>query len=123
MAQNRPTICLNMIVKNEAHVIRRCLDSVRPLIDTWVIVDTGSTDGTQDLIREIFADLPGELHERPWHDFGYNRSESRRSFRDCFGGGSYVRDGIWGNLRLSYVITCIRFVLPRRYDHGYLDFI
>jgi hypothetical protein len=24
------TICLNMIVRNEAHVIRRCLGSVRP---------------------------------------------------------------------------------------------
>ncbi|MFJ2241725.1 glycosyltransferase [Streptomyces sp. NPDC087859] len=46
------TVCLNMIVKNEAHVIRRCLESVLPLVDTWVILDTGSTDGTQDIIRE-----------------------------------------------------------------------
>jgi hypothetical protein len=70
------TLCLNMIVKDEAHVIRRCLEAARPLIDTWVIVDTGSTDGTQDLIREIFADLPGQLHERPWVDFGHNRTEA-----------------------------------------------
>ncbi len=72
----RPTICLNMIVKNEAHVIRRCLESVRPLIDRWLIVDTGSTDGTQDLIREILGDIPGELVERPWKNFGHNRSEA-----------------------------------------------
>lgn len=44
------TVCLCMIVKNEAPVIRRCLDSVRPLITNWVIVDTGSTDGTQDIM-------------------------------------------------------------------------
>ena len=70
------TICLSMIVKNEAPVIRRSLDSVRLLIDYWVIVDTGSTDGTQDIIREHFRDLPGELHQRPWVDFAHNRSEA-----------------------------------------------
>lgn len=72
----RPTICLNMIVKNEARVITRCLDSVRPFIDAWCIVDTGSTDGTQGVIREALKDLPGELFERPWKDFGHNRTEA-----------------------------------------------
>jgi hypothetical protein len=70
------TVCLNMIVRNEAHVIRRCLDSVRPFIDHWVIVDTGSTDGTQAAIVEHFAGIPGELHERAWRDFGHNRTEA-----------------------------------------------
>jgi tetratricopeptide (TPR) repeat protein len=65
-----------MIVKNESRVIERCFDSVRPFIDHWVIVDTGSTDGTQDLIRESLAGIPGELYERPWQDFGHNRSEA-----------------------------------------------
>ncbi|MFE2875532.1 glycosyltransferase [Streptomyces roseus] len=70
----KPTICLCMIVKNESAVIERCLDSVRDLIDTWVISDTGSTDGTQELIRSALRGIPGELHEEPWTDFGHNRS-------------------------------------------------
>jgi glycosyltransferase involved in cell wall biosynthesis len=65
-----------MIVKNESRVIRRCLDSVLPFIHHWVIVDTGSTDGTQDVVRRHLAGLPGELHERPWKNFGHNRSEA-----------------------------------------------
>ena len=76
--QERPSICLVMIVKNESSVIRRCIDSVKDYINHWVIVDTGSTDGTQQLIKDIMAEynIPGELHERPWVDFGHNRTES-----------------------------------------------
>ena len=72
------TITLCMIVKNEAHVIERCLASVIPLIDYWVICDTGSTDGTQEKIKKFFKNvgIDGELHECPWKDFGHNRSEA-----------------------------------------------
>lgn len=64
-----------MIVKNEAHVIERCLRSMLPLIDHWVISDTGSTDGTQAIIRSVMAHKPGMLVERPWVNFAHNRNE------------------------------------------------
>ncbi len=73
---NNKTVCLNMIVKNESHVIQRCLASVKELIDYWVIVDTGSSDGTQRIIEESLKGIPGELHERPWVNFGFNRNEA-----------------------------------------------
>lgn len=72
----KKTICLNMIVKNESKVIERCLASVKPIIDYWVIVDTGSSDKTQEIIKNFMKDIPGELHERPWVNFGHNRSEA-----------------------------------------------
>lgn len=65
-----------MIVKNESPVIRRCLATVKPLVDHWVVVDTGSSDGTQDTIREFMHGVPGQLHERPWRNFGHNRNEA-----------------------------------------------
>lgn len=77
-ARHRPRICLNMIVRNESHIIKELIEAVSGLIDTWVIVDTGSDDGTPDLIRSLMAErgIPGELHHRPWRDFGHNRTEA-----------------------------------------------
>lgn len=74
MKKKKPRICLNMIVKNEAPVIERCLASVKDKIDYWVIVDTGSSDGTQEIIRSYLKDIPGELFEKPWVDFAHNRN-------------------------------------------------
>ncbi len=72
------TICLVMIVKDEANNIKECLSKVAPYINYWVIVDTGSTDNTVEVIRETMKDfeIEGELHERPWVNFEVNRTES-----------------------------------------------
>jgi glycosyltransferase involved in cell wall biosynthesis len=71
-----PRLGLHMIVKDEAPVIERCLRSVLPLLDWWVICDTGSTDGTQEIVRRTMAGTPGLLLERPWVSFGHNRQEA-----------------------------------------------
>ncbi len=85
--EGKRRICLNMIVKDEKEVIDRCLKSVKPLIDYWVIVDTGSTDGTQEIIRKFMKDVPGELHERKWVNFSHNRNEALDLAR---GKGDYI---------------------------------
>jgi len=82
-------ICLNMIVKNEKDVITRCLDSVKSVIDYWVIVDTGSTDGTQEIIKNHMKDVPGKLFERPWGNWGTTRTEALRLAQD-HGKGEYL---------------------------------
>ena len=73
-----PKICLNMIVKNESNIIKRLLSSVLPLIDTYCICDTGSTDNTIDIIKTFFdnVNIAGKIVEEPFRDFGYNRSFS-----------------------------------------------
>jgi hypothetical protein len=69
-------IGLCMIVKNEAHTIETCLRSVHRLVDYVLIEDTGSTDGTQSIIRSYLADhaMPGEVFQADWQDFATNRS-------------------------------------------------
>lgn len=76
------TVCLNMIVKNEGARLRRLFENVRPLIDYWVIVDTGSTDDTLAVLQEFQRSVPGEIHQRPWQNFGANRTESIGLARD-----------------------------------------
>jgi tetratricopeptide (TPR) repeat protein len=71
----QPSIGLCMIVRDEADVIERCIRSVDGLINHWTICDTGSADGTPELIEKLLGHLPGDLHRRPWRDFGHNRTE------------------------------------------------
>jgi tetratricopeptide (TPR) repeat protein len=79
-----PCICLNMIVKNESAIITRLFDSILPLIDSYVICDTGSTDNTPDLIRNYFIlhGIPGKVIEEPFQNFGYNRTHA---LKQCVG--------------------------------------
>jgi glycosyltransferase involved in cell wall biosynthesis len=67
---------LSMIVKDEHHVIERLLKSVADHINYWVIVDTGSTDGTQEIITNFFKErnIPGELIQTEWVDFSTCRN-------------------------------------------------
>jgi glycosyltransferase involved in cell wall biosynthesis len=71
-----PAVGLVMIVKDEEAVIERALRSALPYISTWVIVDTGSTDRTKEIIRAVMSGIPGILVDRPWTNFGVNRSEA-----------------------------------------------
>ena len=88
-SQIMPTLCLNMIVKNESKIITRLLESVLPIIDCYCICDTGSTDDTVKIIKEYFYDkyIPGKVVTKPFKDFCYNRNYALQS---CLGMSDYV---------------------------------
>jgi len=64
-----------MIVRNEAHQLSDCLDSVADLFDEIVIVDTGSSDDT----RQVASHYTPHVFDFPWRDdFSAARNESLR---------------------------------------------
>ena len=68
-------LSLCMIVKNEEKNIRSFLTKTIPFVDEINIVDTGSTDNTIEIIREIYPDV--NLREIEWGDnFSYARNIS-----------------------------------------------
>ncbi len=86
--RHKVTLC--MIVKDEEISIPRIVESVRKIIDGWVIVDTGSTDHTMEVVHDVLGDLPGELHERPWVNFGHNRTELLELAREFTTAGYFL---------------------------------
>ena len=71
-------ICLSMIVKDESKIIEKCLRSVAPHIDCYVICDTGSTDDTKEKITKVMDEfkIPGNIHDIEFRDFGYARNKA-----------------------------------------------
>src|SRR5439155_3204354 len=73
-----------------AHIIHESLNTLLPYIDCWVISDTGSTDGTQDIIKNFFKtnNVPGYLVQTTWPDhFGKARSAA---LNKCYGLSEYI---------------------------------
>ena len=100
------TICLNMIVRDEAHIIEKTLTNICENIHItyWVVCDTGSSDNTKELISQFFnkRNIPGEMYDDEWKDFGHNRS---LALNKAFGKTDYLfifdaDDYIHGNLVL-----------------------
>ena len=67
-----------MIVKNETPVLGRLFDSVKDVIDYYIIADTGSTDGTPEFIGKEMQrhGIPGEVLHHKWVNYGFNRNQA-----------------------------------------------
>jgi len=59
-----------MMVKNEEERIQACISNLECLVDEYIIVDTGSTDKTVELIKHFakYSSVPVKLLQMPWPD-------------------------------------------------------
>lgn len=71
MMENSITISLCMIVKDEEQTISKCLESVKSVVDEIIIVDTGSTDATKEIVKKYDA----KVYDFQWiEDFSAARN-------------------------------------------------
>ena len=65
MNNKLPITCF-IIAQNEADRITKTIDSVDELVDEIIVIDSGSTDGTQDLVKKLGC----KLFYNEWNGFG-----------------------------------------------------
>ena len=77
-------LALNFICKDESHVIKNMLESCKGITDLIVVNDTGSTDGTQDIIKNFGKEnnIPTYVFERPFDDFEKSRNHAMQKLSD-----------------------------------------
>lgn len=99
-----PDVMAVFMVKNEAGNMERALRSVWPFVNSWLVVDTGSTDNTRQVVLQTVGELqrewagqqghvikPGKLGCVPWQGFGATRTavlamgRAFASSRACWG--------------------------------------
>jgi glycosyltransferase involved in cell wall biosynthesis len=77
-------LALNFICKDESPVIEKMLESAKGIVDLIVVNDTGSTDGTQQIIKNFGEKygIPTYVFERPFDDFEKSRNHAMQMLRD-----------------------------------------
>jgi len=70
-------VMLVLMEKNESKIIERMLESIVESIDTFCILDTGSSDGTEQIMWDFLVTKhkkQGAIYKTDWYDFGTNRT-------------------------------------------------
>lgn len=107
-------LALNFICKDEAHVIERMLNSAKSITDLIVANDTGSTDGTQDLIRKFGEEnnIPTYVFERPFDNFENSRNHAMQKLRDVVKELNWDADKVHG-----YWFDCDeQLIIDKKFD-------
>ena len=91
-------LALNFICKDESPVIENMLESAKDIVDLIVVNDTGSTDGTQQIIKNFGEKygIPTYVFERPFDDFENSRNHAMQKLRDVVAELNWNADQVHG---------------------------
>ena len=107
------TISLCMIVKDESKYIKQCLESALPVIDEAIVVDTGSKDGTIDIVKQYF----GERVKLVSHKWNNDFSEARNvALKQAKGDWILVLDG---DEKLNCEVSKLKELLSKDLNEAY----
>ena len=108
-------LTMNLLIKDEADIIAQNIHVHAELgVDSFVVMDNGSTDGTTEIIRELGKTYPITLIERPTLDYQQSnwKTEMARIARKKYGADWTIAndaDEFWiprhGNLKTPLTST------------------
>ena len=77
-------LVLTQIMKDEAHVITRMLNSIKSIVDIVCLIDTGSTDNTIEVVKKWGQqnNIETYVFERPFDNFENSRNYSIQMARE-----------------------------------------
>ena len=111
-----PSLCLNMIVKNESKIITRLFDNIISIINCYCICDTGSTDDTINIIKNYFEkkNIFGKIIQESFINFSHNRNLSLKA---CEGMSDYI---LLLDADMEVKLNNFNKQILTNYDHFYI---
>lgn len=87
---SRPLLSALLLVKDEAASVEGVVSAVLPYAEGVTVLDTGSTDGTQDLVRRVANRETDILREGTWEGYAQSRNRLMQLDRELRGDQSAV---------------------------------
>jgi len=91
-------VLLILMVKNEALIIKRCMDSAASFVDAFFVLDTGSDDETCEVVENLNFTKPVKLARTKFQTFGISRTESFRLAK------KFIDEECGWDLNMSYAL-------------------
>ena len=123
---NKLPISCFIIAQDEADRIANTIESVIDIVDEVIVIDSGSTDGTQDLARQVVVSF--QSVERLWSASDFGEDCAKNEWLLNLGTDEYLSDQIKSeilqifddnNNHYNFFSMKVTPIYPNRKDQGF----